>query len=139
MVERPRELYALGRPELQADGGADADCAFKRGAMADIETGYRTDLGGASNAPRVDAREEGGLSARSERLPENRPRTEAGAKPGKTVGRQPAWNGRFSQGWPETLVNTGLADRLPGTPVNSGLAGRGSGDARFTRDSGQVW
>ena len=75
-----------------ADGRADADCAFKRSAMADIEieTGYRTDLGGASNAPRVDAREEGGLSARSERLPENRPRAETGAKRGMSVGRKPA-------------------------------------------------
>ena len=99
---------------MMADGRADADCAFKRGAMADIETGYRTDLGGVSNAPRLDAREEGGLSACSERRPENRPRAETGAKPGKTVGRKPAWNGRFSHRWPETLVNTGLAGRQAG-------------------------
>lgn len=99
-----------------ADGCADADCAFKRGAMADIETGYRTDLGRASNAPRVDAREEGGLSAYSERLPENRPRTKMGAKRGMTVGRKPAWNGRFSQGWLETLVNRAFSGRQAGNP-----------------------
>ena len=94
-----------------ADGRADADCAFKRTAMADIETGYGTDLGRASNAPRVDAREEGGLSAYSERLPENRPRTETGAKRGMSVGRQPASIGRLRADRLETRVNTGLAGR----------------------------
>lgn len=110
---------------MMADGRADADCAFKRGAMADIETGYRTDLGGVSNAPRVDAREEGGLSARSERLPENRPRTETGAKRGMSVGRQPAWNGRFSQGWLETCVNRAFSGRQAGSPRGMGVSAIG--------------
>ena len=94
-----------------ADGRADADCAFKRTAMADIETGYRTDLGGASNAPRVDARVEDRLSACSERPSENRPRAETGAKRGMSVGRKPASIGRLRAGRPETRVNTGLAGR----------------------------
>ena len=108
-----------------ADGCADADCAFKRGAMADIETGYRTDLGGVSNAPRVDAREEGGLSARSARLPENRLRAETGAKRGMSIGRKPAWNGRFSQRWLETRVNTGLAGRQAGNARKQWAGGQG--------------
>ena len=98
---------------MMADGRADADCAFKRSAMADIETGYRTDLGRASNAPRLDAREEGGLSACSERLPENRPRAETGANRGMTVGRKPASIGRLRASRPETRVNSGLEDRSP--------------------------
>ena len=110
---------------MMADGRADADCAFKRSAMADIETGYRTDLGRASNAPRLDAREEGGLSACSERLPENRPRAETGANRGMTVGRKPASIGRLRAGRPETRVNSGLAGRLSGNARKHWAGGQG--------------
>ena len=44
----------------------------------------------------------------------------------KSAARKPASIGRLRAG-------------RPGTRVNSGLAGRCSGDARFTRGSGQVW
>ena len=110
---------------MMADGRADADCAFKRSAMADIETGYRTDLGGASNAHRLDARDEGGLSACSERLPENRPRAETGAKRGMTVGRKPAWDGRFSHRWPEAHVNRAFSGRQAGSPRGMGVSAIG--------------
>ena len=109
---------------MMADGRADADCAFKRSAMADIETGYRTDLGRASNAPRLDAREEGGLSACSERLPENRPRAETGAKRGMTVGRQPASTGRFRVGRLETPVEWAFQLGLPGNPRKQWASGQ---------------
>ena len=151
MVERTRELYALGRHELQAEGGRrkaeggrrkaeggwrKADGGWRMAARTQtapssavrwliLKPGYRTDLGRASNAPRVDAREEGGLSAYSERLPENRPRAETGAKPGKTVGRQPAWNGRFSQGWLETRVNSAFSGRQDGSPRGMGVSAIG--------------
>ena len=110
---------------MMADGRADADCAFKRSAMADIETGYGTDLGRASNAPRVDAREEGGLSAYSERLPENRPRAETGANRGMTIGRKPASIGRLRAGRPETRVNSGLAGRQAGNARKHWAGGQG--------------
>ena len=90
-----------------------------------LKPGYRTDLGRASNAPRLDAREEGGFSAYSERLPENRPRTKMGAKRGMTVGRKPAWNGRFSQGWLETRVNRAFSGRQAGNPRKQWAGGQG--------------
>ena len=90
-----------------------------------LKPGYRTDLGGVSNAPRLDAREEGGLSACSERLPENRPRAETGAKRGMTVGRQPASTGRLRAGRPETRVNSGLAGRQAGNARKQWAVGQG--------------
>ena len=144
MVERPRELYALGRHELQAEGGRRKAEGGRRkaegGRRMDARTqtapssavrwlilkpGYRTDLSGTSNAPRVDAREEGGLSACSERSSENRPRAETGAKRGMNVGRKPASIGRLQAVGPETRVNSGLAGRQAGNARKHWAGGLG--------------
>ena len=90
-----------------------------------LKPGYRTDLGRASNAPRLDAREEGGFSAYSERSSENPLRAETGAKRGMTVGRQPASTGRLRAGRPETRVNSGLAGRQAGNARKQWAVGQG--------------
>lgn len=118
VLERSRELYALGRRESQAGGRRMAVRTQTAPSSAArwliLKPGYRTDLGRAPNAPRVDAREEGSLSVCSECPPENRPRAETGANRGMTVSRKPASIGRFRAGRPETRVNNGLAGRWAG-------------------------